>query len=61
MLRASAVAERAGVPSVSVISTGFLKQAAVIARGLGLPDLAIAEYPGVPMNDSDEPPRRAPG
>ena len=37
-----------------MISTGFLKQAAVIARGLGLPDLAIAEYPGVPMNDSDE-------
>lgn len=54
MLRASAVAERAGVPSVSVISTGFLKQAAIIARGLGLPDMAIAEYPGVPMNDSDE-------
>jgi hypothetical protein len=54
VLRASAVAERAGVPTVSVISTGFLKQAALIARSLGLPDMAIAEYPGVPMNDSDE-------
>ena len=42
------------MPSVSVISTGFLKQAAVVARGLGLPDLAIAEFPGVPMTDSAE-------
>jgi hypothetical protein len=54
VLRASAVAERAGVPAVSVISTGFLKQAAVVARGLGLPDLAVAEFPGVPMTDSTE-------
>jgi len=52
------VAERAGVASVSVISSGFLKQAAVIARSLGLPDMAIAEYPGVPMNDSDDEFRR---
>ena len=46
------------MPSVSVISTGFLKQAAVVARGLGLPDLAIAEFPGVPMTDSVEDLRR---
>ena len=46
--------EHAGYPSVSVISTAFLKQAAVVARGLGLPDMAIAEYPGVPMTDSTE-------
>ena len=58
MLRASAAVERAGVPSVSVISTGFLKQAAVVARGLGLPDLAIAEFPGVPMTDSADELRR---
>ena len=31
-----------------------MKQAAIIARSLGLPDMAIAEYPGVPMNDSDD-------
>lgn len=30
----------------------------MVARGLGLPDMAIAEYPGVPMNDSDETFRR---
>jgi hypothetical protein len=58
VLRASAAVERAGVPSVSVISSGFLKQAAVVARGLGLPDLAIAEFPGVPMTDSTDDLRR---
>ena len=46
--------ERCGIPSVSIISTGFLKQAAVIAKGLGLPDMAIAEFPGVPMTQSKE-------
>ncbi len=46
------------MPTVSVISTGFLRQAAVVARGLGLPDLAIAEFPGVPMTDSTEDLRR---
>ncbi|HKA40445.1 MAG TPA: hypothetical protein VKF40_00515 [Burkholderiales bacterium] len=39
---------------MSIISTGFLKQAAVVAKGLGLPDLAIAEFPGVPMTYSKE-------
>ncbi len=58
MLRASAAVERAGVPSVSVIATGFLKQAEVIAKGLGLPDLAIAEFPGVPMTYGKEDFRR---
>jgi hypothetical protein len=58
VLRASAAVERAGVPSVSVISSGFLKQAAVVATGLGLPDLAIAEFPGVPMTDSTDELRR---
>ena len=54
MLRASAAVERAGYPTVSIVSTGFLKQAEVVARGLGLPDLPIAHYPGVPMTDSVE-------
>ena len=58
MLRASAAVERCGVPSVSIISTGFLKQAAVVAKGLGLPDMAIAEFPGVPMTQSKEELRR---
>jgi len=32
-LRASAAAERAGYPSVTVVSTPFRKQAAVVAKG----------------------------
>ena len=52
MLRASAVAEKAGVPTVSIVGSGFLKQAALVSKGLGLP-LAIAEYPGVPMIDGE--------
>lgn len=40
------------MPTVSIISSGFLKQAAVVAKGLGLPEMAIAEFPGVPMTQS---------
>jgi hypothetical protein len=54
VLRASAAIERAGFPTVSIVSTGFLKQAEVVARGLGMPDLKIAHYPGTPMVDSSE-------
>ena len=54
MLRASAVAEKAGVPSVSIVATPFIRQAGIIAKGLGMPGLSIAEYPGVPMTDSPE-------
>ena len=58
MLRASAAIERAGFPTVSIVSTGFLKQAEVVARGLGIDDLKIAHYPGTPMVDSSEELRR---
>lgn len=51
MLRAAAIAERAGIPSVSLVTTPFRAQAAVVATGVGMPDLPIAEYPGVPMTD----------
>jgi hypothetical protein len=54
VLRASAAAERAGVPTVSIISSGFIKQAELVAKGLGFPDLAIAEFPGVPMTYGPE-------
>ena len=54
MLRASATIERAGFPTVSIVSSGFLKQAEVVARGLGVSDLKIAHYPGTPMVDSSE-------
>lgn len=54
MLRAAAVAERAGIPSVSIVTTPFLAQAAVVSKGIGLPGLPIAEYPGVPMTDGPD-------
>jgi hypothetical protein len=46
VLRASAVAEEAGVPSVSLTCEGFLGQAATTATGLGLPGLPVAVVPG---------------
>ena len=54
MLRAAAIAERAGVPSVSIITTPFMAQAGVVAKGIGMPSLPIAEYPGVPMTDGSD-------
>ncbi len=55
MLRASKIAEEHGVPAVAIIATGFLYQAAVTAKALGSPDLAIAEYPGViPFDTAEE-------
>ena len=46
MLRASAVAEEAGVPSVSLTCEGFIGQAATTVTGLGLPSLPVAIVPG---------------
>ena len=46
MLRASAVAERAGVPTASLVCEGFRGQAATTAAGLGLPGLPTALVPG---------------
>ena len=53
MLRAAAVIEKLGIPTASIIGSGFLKQAEVITKGLGVP-LAIGVYPGPPMMDSEE-------
>ena len=54
MVRASLKAEQAGVPSVSIVSTAFRRQAEFVARGLGLSEASIAEYPGVIPTDSRE-------
>ena len=53
MLRTAALVEKLGIPTASIIGSGFLKQADVIAKGLGVP-LAIGVYPGAPMVDSEE-------
>ncbi|MBI2907640.1 MAG: hypothetical protein HYX92_08305 [Chloroflexi bacterium] len=54
MVRASVAAERAGLRSVSVVASYFVRQAQATARALGAENLAVAEYPGVPMTDSEE-------
>ena len=46
MLRASSVAERAGVPSSSLVCEGFLGQASTTSVGLGMPNLPSAKVPG---------------
>ena len=40
-----------GIPTASIIGSGFVKQAEVITRGLGVP-LAMGIYQGAPMVDS---------
>ena len=44
--------EKLGIPTVSIIGSGFVKQAQVVIKGLGVP-LAVGVYPGAPMVDSD--------
>ncbi|MEK7872684.1 MAG: UGSC family (seleno)protein, partial [Chloroflexota bacterium] len=51
-MRASVVAEKAGVRTVSIVASGFVPQARSVARSLGVENLPIAEYPGVIMTDT---------
>ena len=46
MLRVSAVAEAAGVPSSALVCEGFLGQAGTTSAGLGFPNLPVAKVPG---------------
>jgi hypothetical protein len=46
VLRASAAAEAAGVPSSSLVCEGFLGQASTTSVGLGMPNLPVAKVPG---------------
>ena len=55
MLRVSAVAEKAGVPSASLVCEGFIGQAATTSVGLGVPNLPLSSVPGhVDSQDCDE-------
>jgi hypothetical protein len=55
VVRASAVAERAGVPTSSLVCEGFLGQGATTAAGLGFPDLPLARLPGhVDVQSADD-------
>jgi hypothetical protein len=53
-VRASVTAEKAGFPSVSIASTGFLGQAQAVAQSLGIQNLSVAEYPGVIATDGED-------
>jgi len=55
VLRVSAVAEKAGVPTTSLVCEGFLGQARNTSVGLGLPNLPLAMVPGHPdVQSADE-------
>ena len=55
MLRASAVAEQAGVPTASLCCEGFVGQAKSTSEGLGYPNLQVARVPGhVDVQSADE-------
>ncbi|MBI2957440.1 MAG: hypothetical protein HYY32_01225 [Chloroflexi bacterium] len=50
-MRATAPAEKAGIPSVSIVASAFVEQARIISKYLGIGNLAVAEYPGHPQLD----------
>jgi hypothetical protein len=52
VLRACVAIERAGVPSVAIVSTEFEVMAGMIAGALGVADIPLAVYPGVMLTDS---------
>ncbi|MDP7391564.1 MAG: hypothetical protein QGH07_06935 [Alphaproteobacteria bacterium] len=52
-MRASAAAEKAGVPSSSLVCEGFIGQAGTTSVGLGLPNLPVALVPGHVGTQSD--------
>ncbi|MBI2858989.1 MAG: hypothetical protein HYX90_07915 [Chloroflexi bacterium] len=56
-MRGSIVAERAGVPTVTKICSGFVAQARLVAKLAGMPGARIAEYPGH-VDSHDEAQRR---
>ncbi|MBI4332943.1 MAG: hypothetical protein HY673_16875, partial [Chloroflexi bacterium] len=46
MVRASAVVEKAGIPTVSLVGDGFVSTGQLAAAGLGMPNLPLSAYPG---------------
>ena len=45
-MRASAAAEKTGVPVVSLICESFVRGAQAVANGVGFPNMPIAMIPG---------------
>lgn len=54
VIRSALVAERTGVRSVALVSSGFQMQAKAVAKALGMESVPLAVYPGVIPFDSAE-------
>jgi len=53
-VRVSSAIERCGVPTASIVISGFIAQGKLVAKSQGLKDIGIAEYPGTMMTDTME-------
>jgi hypothetical protein len=56
--RSSILAQKANLPTATIVATAFLGQARAVAKSLGMANLGIAEFPGIIMNQSEEELRR---
>ena len=54
MSRACLAAENAGVRAIAVTATAFMGMQRATGKAIGLPDISIAEYPGVITIDSQD-------
>ncbi|MBI4330222.1 MAG: hypothetical protein HY673_02940, partial [Chloroflexi bacterium] len=45
-MRASAIVEKSGIPTVSLVGDGFVSTGQLAASGLGMPNLPMSAYPG---------------
>ena len=54
VIRTALLAEKAGIPSVALVSSGFAKQARAVAKAMGMENVPLAVYPGVIPFDSIE-------
>src|SRR5260370_29098874 len=54
VMRAAAVVEKAGVPSVAIGATGFDSMGRAVGRALGIRHVPIVVYPGVILTDTSE-------
>ena len=53
MLRACVAIERAGIPTVAIVSSEFVAMGAIIAKAFGIEAIPFAIYPGVILNDPE--------
>jgi hypothetical protein len=54
VVRMAAAIEKCGIPTASIVISGFLAQGKLVGKSQGLPNINIAEYPGTMMTDTME-------